>query len=55
MHQIGHQVDQGRRPALLADIGQFDAGDLKQFLRGKIDRRAGARIAEIELAGFAAR
>jgi hypothetical protein len=38
MHQVGHQIDQRRRLALIADIGELDAGDLEQFLRGQIDR-----------------
>ena len=55
MHQVGHEIDQRLRLALVADIGELDAGGLKQLLRGQVDRGAGAGIAEIELARLAAR
>ena len=55
MHAVGHQVDQRRRLALVADIGELDVGGLEQLLRGEVDRRAAAGIAEIEFAGLCAR
>ena len=55
MHQVRHQVDQGLRLALVADIGELDVGGLKQFLRAQVDRGAGAGIAEIQFTRLPAR
>ena len=55
MHQVRHEIDQRLRLALIADIGELDVGSLKQLLRGQIDRGSRVGIAEIELAGLAAR
>jgi hypothetical protein len=50
IHQIGHEDRSA--PAAGACSRQFYPGNLEQFLGGQIDRRAGAGIAEIELAGL---